>query len=261
MKNFFKILLIGLITTIFRIVIQLLMPSSTQTVLSPSQFVKDGTLPLAFSALAIVAYSVIAAMFLLVKSGISGTSMKQGLKYAVSLSFLWSVYLFEPLPHSISILKDSIAYVLTDSISLILMGLLLGVFFKSEEKIHGDRINNQTLLLLFVPTILFVLGRLIQYKVLGIYSSFDGEPLKTILWCITVGVVSSLVVSWLVKQGGSVSKGLFIYAMNLFFFNSFMLLVFDFSVVDLTLRTGIDIVAISIGIIVISRNKNFIEMR
>ncbi|MDR0824499.1 MAG: hypothetical protein LBN74_05355 [Prevotella sp.] len=259
MKNFFKILLIGVITTIFRIVIQLFIPSSTQTVLSPSLFVKDGTLPLAFSALAIVAYSLIAAMFLLVKSGISGTSMKQGLKYAVSLSFLWSVYLFEPLPHATSILKDSIAYVLADSISLIIMGLLLGVFFKSEEVIHGDRINNLILILLFVPTILFVLGRLIQYKVLGIYSSFDGEPLKTILWCITVGVVSSLVVNFLSKQGKSVSKGLFIYAVNLIFFNSFMLLVFDFSVVDLTLRTGIDIVAISVGIGVISLKKGNIK--
>ncbi|MDR0879180.1 MAG: hypothetical protein LBN09_00580 [Clostridioides sp.] len=252
MKAFFKIFAIGLITTIFRIVTQLLMPSSTQTVLSPSLFVKDGTLPLAFSALAIVAYSVIAAMFLLVKSGISGTSMKQGLKYAIALSFLWSVYLFEPLPHATSILKDSVAYILADSISLIIMGLLLGVFFKSEEKIHGDRINNQTLILLFVPTMLFVLGRLIQYKVLGIYSLFDAEPLKTFIWCIAVGIISSLVVNWLVKQGKLVSKGLFIYAVNLTFFNSFMLLVFDFNVVDLVLRTGIDIVAISVGVGVVS---------
>lgn len=49
MKTIFKVFLIGTITTIFRIIGQLLIPAGSQNVLLPSIFVKNGTMSLAFS--------------------------------------------------------------------------------------------------------------------------------------------------------------------------------------------------------------------
>jgi hypothetical protein len=54
--------------------------------------------------------------------------------------------------------------------------------------------------------------------------------------------------------------GLAIYAINLVMLNGFMLIVFDFSILDLGLRTGIDIIAISLGrlfaALLMAKNRN-----
>ena len=62
-----KLLLIGLLTTIVRIVGQLFMPAGTQDVLKPSIYVNNGTMPMAFTIYGILAYTIIAFMFLIVK--------------------------------------------------------------------------------------------------------------------------------------------------------------------------------------------------
>ena len=62
-KNILKILLIGLITTIVRIIGQLFIPAGEQTVLEPSVFAQNGTMPLAFTVYGIFAYSLIASLF------------------------------------------------------------------------------------------------------------------------------------------------------------------------------------------------------
>ncbi len=49
MKNILKIFLVGLATTIVRIIGQLSIPAGEQTVLSPSIFAQNGTMPLSFT--------------------------------------------------------------------------------------------------------------------------------------------------------------------------------------------------------------------
>ena len=94
-----KLLLIGVLTTIVRIIGQLLIPAGTQDVLKPSVFVNNGTMPIAFTIYGILAYTIIAFMFLLVKDKISGNRAIRGLKYSISCCLVWVVYLLEPLPH------------------------------------------------------------------------------------------------------------------------------------------------------------------
>lgn len=255
MKTIFKILAIGCMTTGCRIFFQLLMPERAQSVLQPSFFVKQGLLPLAFTLIAILAYSLFAGFFLLVKNNIPGRIRQQGLTYAFVLSLLWSVYLFEPLPHATSLFLDSLAYVVADSLSFIIMGLLLGYFFKSTEKSY----ENEKLSRLFVnprlvmPIVCFVLGRIILYQVFRIYSDYARQTGKTMIWCLVVGFVSSLVLIWLQQHTCSIKNALLIYAVNLIFFNGFMLLVFEFPMVDLLLRTSMDILTISVGSCLMNR--------
>lgn len=58
-KNILKIFLVGLATTIVRIIGQLSIPAGEQTVLAPSVFAQNGTMPLAFTVYGIFAYSLI----------------------------------------------------------------------------------------------------------------------------------------------------------------------------------------------------------
>ncbi len=125
MKNILKILLIGLVTTIVRIIGQLSIPAGEQAVLAPSVFTRNGTMPLAFTIYGIFAYSLIASLFLLIQSRLGGNRILQGLKYGLSCCAVWIVYLLEPLPHVATI--DRITYPVADSLALIVMGLLLGV--------------------------------------------------------------------------------------------------------------------------------------
>ena len=121
MKTIFKVVIVGIITTIFRIIGQLLIPAGSQNVLLPSIFVKNGTMPLAFSIYGVFAYSLIAMMFLLISNQLSGNKIIQGLKYGGFCCCIWIVYLLEPLPHVSPI--DRITYPATDGLALIVMGV------------------------------------------------------------------------------------------------------------------------------------------
>ncbi|MBO0454647.1 hypothetical protein [Candidatus Enterococcus murrayae] len=263
-----KILILGVVTTIFRICCQLLLPESNQTILKPSIFVTSKTLPIAFSILAVISYSIFAYLFILMVADkrVETSKKNQGLKYSLSLCFLWSTYLFEPLPHAVSILQDSIAYVIVDSLALLVMGLGLDFFFKSKTNPKGTGAWIKTidglLSSLIVPTVFFLLGRLCLYNIFGIYSYFEERSLVTILWCLVTGAISSSVVLYLTSfvQNRKNSRnplfiGITVYAINLFFFNSFMLIVFDFNPLDLLLRTFIDILAISSGLLISEKLK------
>lgn len=75
MKNILKLIIVGVITTISRIIGQLLIPAGELAVLQPSIFVKNGTMPLAFTLYGIFAYSIIASMFLLIRNQLTGNKI------------------------------------------------------------------------------------------------------------------------------------------------------------------------------------------
>ena len=116
-KNILKIFLVGLATTIVRIIGQLSIPAGEQTVLAPSVFAQNGTMPLAFTVYGIFAYSLIASLFLIIRNRLSGNRVLQGLKYGLSCCIVWIVYLLEPLPHVAGI--DRITYPVADSLAMI----------------------------------------------------------------------------------------------------------------------------------------------
>jgi len=79
-----KILFIGLISTVIRILFQLMIPSYEQEVLAPSIFVQKGIMPFVFSVYAFFSYSIITAMYLLVEKEIHGKKILKGFKYGLN---------------------------------------------------------------------------------------------------------------------------------------------------------------------------------
>ena len=126
-KNFLGTIFIGIATTIVRIIGQLAIPAGEQTILSPSIFAQNGTMPIAFTIYGIFAYSLIAALFLLIRKRTGGNRIWQGLRYGFACCAVWTVYLWEPLPHVVPL--DRITYPVADGLALIVMGLLLGWLF------------------------------------------------------------------------------------------------------------------------------------
>jgi hypothetical protein len=267
MKIVLKVLVVGAATTVFRIAAQMIMPEAEQNVLQPSIFVTNGTLPIVFSIYALFVYSILAAAFLIFSRGIAGGRIARGLKYGAALASIWVVFLFEQLPHGTSFLLDNVLYALVDALALLIMGLLLGLLLTDKnygnEGLRGTASIKtratpaKTVAWVSITVVVFVLGRLLQYNVFGTYSSFESRPAVTILWCIGAGAVSAAVTIWLRNRAATTGKfrhpfviACSLFAVNLAFFNFFMPLVLDVSILDLVIRTGIDSIAIALGLLI-----------
>jgi hypothetical protein len=261
MITFAKILLIGLISTICRIFGQLLIPEGTQNILDPSIYVKNGTLPIAFSIYGLLVYSIISAMFLLLRNNMSGNKVIQGLKYGSSCCLIWVIYLLEPLPHVVPL--DKITYPLADSIALLVMGALCGLLLGNKvPSVKNDKGLIEKVRPIVIISAFFVTGRLIQYLIFDIYSSFDDKTLETIIWCIITGIVVACVILWLNLYIHKVNTylsavilGLLLFGTNLFLFNFFIPLVFTADMPDLITRTVIDIISVTIGCLFMRNGK------
>lgn len=253
-----KIVLIGLLTTIVRIIAQLLIPAGSQAVLMPSVFAQNGTMPVAFTLYGIVAYSIIALLFLQVREGIGGKRIARGLKYAVSCCLIWSIYLLEPLPHVA--LLDKFTYPVADSVALLVMGALSGLLL-CEKKEHI--IENKSSIGIVSTMIIagfFVIGRLFQYRVFNIYSSFSDQKTETLIWAASAGLIVGIVLQWLESKMSVKNRytrvvilGFVLFGVDLLLFNFFMPIVFDADIPDLIIRTCIDVISVTVGCFAKSR--------
>ena len=246
-----KLLLVGFAATVVRIIGQLAIPAGEQSVLAPSVFALNGTMPLAFTVYGIFAYTCIAALFLLLRGRMGGGRLWQGLRYGLACCAVWVVYLWEPLPHVAAL--DRITYPIADSLALLVMGLLLGLLLgrPSHARERGG-VGPRALPLLSV-TLCFLAGRLIMYLA-GIYSSFSEKTAETLLWCLLTGFTAACVMVWLnayVPGGSRLKRALILggalFGADLLLFNFFMPLVFDADIPDLILRTLTDTLAVTLG--------------
>ena len=245
-----KLLLAGFGATLVRIIGQLCIPAGTQTVLAPSMFAENGTMPLAFSVYGLLAYTLIAALFLLLRGNLGGSRISQGLRYGLACCVLWTAYLFEPLPHVAPL--DRITYPLADSAALLVMGLLLGLLFGKADV--ARRTARPPLYPALVVAGCFLFGRLLQYWKLDIYSSYASSPMETLLWCCLTGLAIGLTTVWFNRYipgmrriPRALTLGLLLFGADLLLFNFFMPLVFDADIPDLLIRTLVDSLSVTTG--------------
>lgn len=260
MKNILKIILVGIATTVCRIIGQFLIPAGEQSVLEPSVFANNGTMHFVFTVYGIFAYSLIASMFLFIRNQLTGNRVWQGLRYAISCCAVWVIYLLEPLPHVAPL--DRITYPIADGVALLVMGTMLGFLFGETKPYIVKKAKRDDIIPLAVIAACFVIGRLVQYFVFDIYSSFDSKRLETIIWVILTGFVVACVMVWLnryVEQKCRIARafilGGLLFGLDLTLFNFFMPLVFKADMPDLILRTSIDISAVMLGCLSLKRNK------
>ena len=258
--NILRLIFIGTATTIIRIIGQLAIPTGEQTVLSPSIFAQNGTMPVAFTIYGIFAYSLIAALFLLIRKRTGGNRIWQGLRYGFACCAVWIVYLWEPLPHVAPL--DRITYPVADGLALIVMGLLLGWLFGQTRLPVKKRSRKLPALPGLITTLCFIAGRLLLYCVIGIYSSFPEKTVETLLWCLLAGFVIACAMAWLNRyvDGNSRIKrslilGGMLFGVDLFLFNFFMPLVFAADIPDLILRTLTDTFAVTVGCLALPNSQ------
>ena len=251
-KSILKLIFVGMATTVVRIIGQLSIPAGEQTVLAPSIFAQNGIMPAVFTIYGIFAYSLIAALVLLIRKRVGGNRIWQGLRYGLACCAVWIVYLWEPLPHVASL--DRVTYPVADGLALLVMGLLLGwLFGQTRPPVKKCRLKPLALPVLII-TLCFIAGRLLLYCVAGIYSSFPEKTVETLLWCLLTGFVIACAMAWLNRYVSGDSQinramilGGLLFGADLLLFNFFMPLVFAADIPDLILRTLTDTFTVSVG--------------
>lgn len=247
-----RILLAGLAGALVRLGGQLLIPASEQGVLAPGRFGEGGLMLLLFTLYAWVGYSVLAAIFLLVRERISGSRLWQGLKYGFSLAAVWTVYSLEPLPHMTAM--DHLVNPLAGGLALMAMAVTAAFLLGFEI----NEIRYYRTIFHIIPTIavgvFFFVGRVILFEGLQIYSSYMDAPVGASFWAIGAGLTVALAMNWYHNKRPMHSrllKALFLggvmFGVNLLFMNFFMPIVFEVDIADLLLRTGIDVLAVTLA--------------
>ena len=267
-KQWLKVGLIVLIITIFRTMIQPLIPEGGSSPFPPSVFVEIGLVPVAFVMYGIVMLGLLAIVFVLIQDRLPGTKLVKGFTFSVAFGMLWFVALLEPLPHGTWQLPDALYYPVVDGVTLASLGLLLGLFVATDSKKPVSlRISPELLALIVIPVV-FLVGRLVSYYVLGIYSSVDTRLSDTILWTLAFGLW--IAIMYVMLKPGIAAKaplakaaffGVIIFGINLFLNNLFMPIPFElkmwemgtFSYLDLIVRAAVDITAVTVGAFICER--------
>lgn len=256
-KKLFKIVVISFIAIIIRSMLQLLIPSTSQSVLEQSVFVKNGTLPIVFMIYGTIAFTAITIIFILIHRGMGGSRISKGLKTGLIYSIVWTVFLVEPLPHASTI--DLISYPLVDGSVLLVLGLMSGKFLSENSTKKKHQLTIKSIFNISIITLFFTVGRIIQYKVFHIYSMFEQAQARTLVWVICTGIIIGFMFEYLndaINNKNAFTKALIfggiIFGVNLVFFNFFVPLVLKVDILDLIIRTLIDIVSVIIGCLIIN---------
>ncbi|MHC1680111.1 MAG: hypothetical protein AB9860_02520 [Methanomassiliicoccales archaeon] len=258
-KQWKSMFLVAALATIFRIMLQPLIPAGEGQV-APSVIVEAGLLIPAFTVYAFISYFVMCYAFVVLDARLPGNRMRKGLLFGAALGAIWIVYLFEPVPLGEGTpFLDSLAYPIADGLSVLVLGILLGRFVATDSSEVTKASERKWSALLVFPILLLVV-RLFEYNVLDIYSSYSERTVDTIVWVLVTGFIIGA--AYLAMRPGAPSKipsgrsltfALLFYGLPIVMVNFFVILALDIDVADMVLRSIMDVLAVGIAAYLVER--------
>ncbi|MGE5604258.1 MAG: hypothetical protein ACM3YE_01035 [Bacteroidota bacterium] len=255
-KVWWKVIVIVVGSGLFDMILHgLLLPldSSDLSSVKPSIFVKKGVLVLGIMGWELLAFGVLALVFIMIQSNLPGKKGMKGFFYGLSFAGLYLIGMFESVLLWNSTMMSEFFMGLGDFIPILLMGMLLGIFAGTDQPQTGKERN-----LLAVLTIAFfyILGRYFSNSVLHIESAYLTKPLGTLIWTISQGIWVGIV--YYILQPGTKGKSLFsqalffgtiIFGANWLVNHLFIAVIAEISP-DIFIRTGMDILFTMLGVYV-----------
>lgn len=247
-----KTLLIVLFCAALDMTIHALQSTSLAQV-NPSYFLSHGLLVPAILVWELLAFGMLAAIFLLIEARLPGKGWQKGIMYGLSFGIMYQVGMFECVLLFHTKLLDEFFTGFSDFLPILILGLLLGIFTTRSDTVQKKRSHWLSIL---IVAFFFLAGRYFSYAFLHISSAYRSEPVGTLMWTLCMGLWVGAIY-WMLQSG---SKGksivlralyfiLIIYGPNWLINQSFMLTVIAFSP-DLFLRVAYDLVFIALGVVV-----------
>ena len=253
-KDWWKVILIILVSSFFDMLLHALISplnSSNISLLKPSIFVKNGMLVPAIIGWELLAFGILASVFILIEGNLPGKKWFKGFLYGLSFGGLYLLGMFESVLLFNSSVLNEFLMGLGDFIPILLMGVLLGIFTGTDET-QNKKLQN--VFSVFVIAIFYIIGRYFAYSILHIQSAYISNPLGTFIWTLCQGLWVGTIYFILhpsIKRKSNISQGLYfgivIFGSNWLMNHLFIAAIAELSP-DLFIRVGTDILFIIIGV-------------
>jgi hypothetical protein len=263
-----KFIGIVLLAVILRIVIQIIHGEDPLSdVLAYSSLVESiGISPVA-GTMILASYFFLALIFVRIQKGIPGTKIQKGLLYGILFGILWFYGMIEGnIEQNVPLIKE-IIFGFFETIPIITMSVLLGLFFADDSENEFSIIFRNSISTIVYIAFFYIIGRYFTYIVVGVESAYLEKILPTILWVSGNGVLIGSMYYFLrhgIKQYSIIKKALIfsfvVFGIDWILFNLFAPMLFGVAFGDIVWRFVIDIASVCFGIIFFEKivtRKNF----
>lgn len=224
----------------------------------PSALIEKGLFFPAVSIALIIWFGCLAIVFNFIQMNLSGSKTMKGLRFGIAFGVLCFLAIFEMCLVFDSAPGDELRTSLTDGVSILLLGLLLGRLTGTDSSYSNSRMKLSQISFIVIPLFFFV-GRYFGYMIIHILSAYAKKPIGTLLWTLGVGYWIT-VMYWLLKETPekpaivqAVRFGVVIFGSYWLIYNSFVLLFLKLSILNVFLRVIIDVVSITVAIWVVNK--------
>lgn len=223
----------------------------------PSYFVEHGLfIPVAAISLTII-FALLAVVFVFLQENLTGSKLSQGFRFGISFGGLWfiampgmSVFFGSPLSHEL--LGGG-----SDGLSLLMLGLLLGMFVATDRSHATKGEARKTVASVVVIALLFVIGQYCAFMLMSKLPHFSIAGTGTFIWTLVLGLWMGVTCLLLQEgaRGDSPMKRAFWFGgigigINWLLFNLFVLLFVDVPLRDPVILTIGNILPVIIGVFV-----------
>ncbi len=250
-----KFLLIVLASTIVAILLHQLQHDPLMTLASKprSVVVTSGLFPPLALASLVLAFGIMASVFLAIQKRLPGTKLHKGFRFGIALGGMYLVGMLEAYVVYPVALSGEIYTGLVDGSGILLMSLLLGRYL-AVDTAEANSQSRPLFPAILIILVIYVVVRYLTYTQLQIESTYATRPVATFIWTAGMGgwigilyilVGANLYPASPFKQ--ALVFGGLIFGLNWLIFNLFVLLFIQIPLVDLLYRSGFDALAIVLG--------------
>lgn len=251
-----KLLFSVLLAVVVDLILHMLFARRVEYNFAPSLFIEKGLfLPVVSMAL-LIWFATLAIIFTLIQKNLPGTKITKGWRYAAAFGGLCFSAIIEVSLVFGSPLMKELRVSATDSVSILLLGLLLGRFTATDGLHPARQLKEEKMAFIIIPLV-FLVGRYLGHIFLLTRSAYSEKSIATFCWTLGMGGWIS-VMYWLLREYREASAivhavrfGGLVFGSYWLIYNSFSLLFMDLSVLEVLKRVLIDIffVSVSIGLV------------
>ncbi len=260
--NWGKIIVIVIACAIIDIILHALWaPLYEYDFFQPSFFVKNRLFKPAATVSLIIVYTALAVVFAFIQEKLSGNRLSKGFRFGISFGGLWfiglpgtSIFFGSPMKHEL--LTGAL-----DGISLLILGLLLGMFAATDSNQIAIKKTKKIVLSVFIIALFFIVGQYLAFIFIGgNLPHFTITGPAAFIWTLALGLWMGII--YLLLEEGIIKYSLIkrsfwfggiVIGINWLFFNLFMILILDVPLLDPVILAGLNILSVIVGVLVFQK--------
>jgi hypothetical protein len=181
-----KILFLVFLAVFVDLILHMLFAPRVEYNFPPGFFIEKGLFLPAVSIALLIWFGTIAIVFTLIQNNLPGTKVTKGWRYGIAFAGLCLLAIIEVSLVFESPLIKELRVSATDSVSILLLGLVLGKFTATDGQHPPKQIEDGKIAFIVIPLV-FLIGRYFGHVFLHTRSAYLEKPMATFLWTLGLG--------------------------------------------------------------------------